>query len=116
MGQLDPAAQPLLAVQALADHTLRNNGTLAPSFTLRRRRSWALPLFFERPSWDEYLTLLTYERVLRQLIEHSSAMLVNVNVPRNPRGIRWTRQSIRQYDGESCPARIRGVVNSIGSL
>ena len=40
------------------------------------------------------------EEVLRLLIQESSAQLLNVNIPLNPRGIRWTRQSLRQYDGK----------------
>jgi 5'-nucleotidase len=29
--------------------------------------------------------------------------LVNVNFPRQPKGLRWTRQSVRQYDGDVVP-------------
>jgi 5'-nucleotidase len=29
--------------------------------------------------------------------------LVNVNFPRQPRGLMWTRQSVRQYDGDVVP-------------
>jgi 5'-nucleotidase len=38
--------------------------------------------------------------VLRLLTRPSSPPLVNVNLPANPRGVRWTRQSVRQYDGK----------------
>src|SRR5438034_7216883 len=31
--------------------------------------------------------------------------LVNVNLPEKPRGIRWTRQSVRQYDGKIVPSK-----------
>ena len=31
--------------------------------------------------------------------------LVNVNFPEKPRGIRWTRQSVQQYDGKVIPAK-----------
>lgn len=40
------------------------------------------------------------EEVLKLLIERSSARLLNVNIPLNPKGIRWTQQSVRQYDGK----------------
>jgi 5'/3'-nucleotidase len=43
------------------------------------------------------------ERVLSALIPLSSARLLNVNVPVNPRGIAWTRQAVRQYDGRIVP-------------
>lgn len=38
------------------------------------------------------------EAVLKVLVRHPSLQLVNVNLPPEPKGIRWTRQSIRQYD------------------
>ena len=53
LGSADPAAQQLLAVQSLADATVRNDGALADlhaQVQVLLERS----LFFERPSWDEY--------------------------------------------------------------
>lgn len=43
------------------------------------------------------------ERVLTILLEHPDLMLVNVNLPREPQDIRWTRQSVRHYDGQVVP-------------
>jgi 5'-nucleotidase len=40
------------------------------------------------------------ERVLKQLLEEKSVCLVNVNLPEKPKGIRWTHQAMKQYDGE----------------
>ena len=40
------------------------------------------------------------ENVLKLLMQESSPRLLNVNISPNARGIRWTRQSIRQYDGK----------------
>jgi 5'-nucleotidase len=45
------------------------------------------------------------ERVLDLVIRDASLRLVNVNVPRAPRGMLWTRVSIRQYDGKIVPTR-----------
>ncbi len=39
-------------------------------------------------------------KVLDLLLEEKTMPLVNVNLPQKPRGIRWTRQSVRQYDGK----------------
>jgi 5'-nucleotidase len=39
-------------------------------------------------------------RVLEILLEQKTMCLVNVNVPEKPKGIRWTRQAIGQYDGD----------------
>jgi 5'-nucleotidase len=44
--------------------------------------------------------------VLEMLIEVPDLPLVNVNFPaRAPRGTRWTRQSVRHYDGRVVPAK-----------
>lgn len=40
------------------------------------------------------------ERVIAILIERDTLSLVNVNLPLQPRGIRWTAQSVDQYDGK----------------
>jgi 5'-nucleotidase len=42
-------------------------------------------------------------RVLGILLEDASLSLVNVNFPRQPRGLIWTRASIRKYDGRIVP-------------
>lgn len=43
--------------------------------------------------------------VLRILIDEPELLLVNVNFPEvTPRGIRWTRQSVRHYDGYVVPS------------
>lgn len=41
--------------------------------------------------------------VLERLLPLSELLLVNVNFPRDPRGLAWTRQSVRQYDGKVVP-------------
>lgn len=43
------------------------------------------------------------EKVLGMLIENQDLCLINVNLPKEPTGIRWTRQSVRQYDGKVVP-------------
>ena len=40
------------------------------------------------------------EQVIRCLVEEKTMSLVNVNFAEHPRGIRWTRQSVRHYDGK----------------
>ncbi len=39
------------------------------------------------------------EKVLAFVLEHPQLALVNVNIPIAPKGMRWTRQSVRHYDG-----------------
>jgi len=42
-------------------------------------------------------------RVLEILLAESSPRLVNVNFPREPKGLLWTRASVRRYDGQIVP-------------
>lgn len=43
------------------------------------------------------------ERVLDVVLEMPDLPLVNVNLPPDPKGLRWTRQSVRHYDGKVVP-------------
>jgi 5'-nucleotidase len=40
------------------------------------------------------------EEVLKLVINESSPQLLNINVPADSKGILWTRQSLRRYDGK----------------
>lgn len=42
-------------------------------------------------------------RVLEQLLPDRALNLINVNIPEEPRGVAWTRQSVRHYDGKIVP-------------
>lgn len=44
-------------------------------------------------------------RVLEVLVGATELSLVNVNLPRDPRGLVWTRVSVRQYDGVIVPTK-----------
>ena len=44
-------------------------------------------------------------RVLEILLRVPTFKLLNVNIPVQPKGLRWTRQSCRQYDGKVVPAK-----------
>lgn len=53
------------------------------------------------PDWP---TLQRYVgKVLTLLLPKPELYLMNVNFPRDPDGIRWTRQSVRLYDGKVVP-------------
>lgn len=45
------------------------------------------------------------ESVLRLLLADNAARLLNVNLPLVPRGMTWTRQAVRHYDGRIIPAK-----------
>ncbi len=42
-------------------------------------------------------------KVLQMLLTKPELFLMNVNFPRHPKGIKWTRQSVRLYDGKVVP-------------
>jgi 5'-nucleotidase len=42
-------------------------------------------------------------KVLDLLVPRKTLCLINVNLPEKPKGIRWTRQSVRHYDGKVVP-------------
>jgi 5'-nucleotidase len=42
-------------------------------------------------------------RVLEQLLPDRALDLINVNIPETPRGVAWTRQSVRHYAGRVVP-------------
>jgi 5'/3'-nucleotidase len=44
-------------------------------------------------------------KVLDLLLEQKTMCLVNVNLPVKPKGIRWTRLAVGQYDGKVVPAQ-----------
>jgi 5'-nucleotidase len=44
------------------------------------------------------------EKALDLLLNNPDLNLINVNFPKNPKGVRWTRQSVRLYDNQIVPA------------
>ncbi len=44
-------------------------------------------------------------QVLQTLLTEKELQLVNVNFPRHPRGVIWTRASVRRYDGKIVPTQ-----------
>lgn len=53
---------------------------------------------------DDYAELKPWlHRVLETVLPDPTLTLVNVNFPRHPRGLVWTRVSVRQYDGRIVP-------------
>jgi 5'-nucleotidase len=55
------------------------------------------------PDFEPYKPWL--RRVLKLLIHDVSLPLVNVNFPRHPQGLVWTRASVRKYDGQIVPTK-----------
>jgi 5'-nucleotidase len=53
------------------------------------------------PDFEPYKPWI--RRVLDTVLSETSLSLVNVNLPRQPRGLVWTRVSVRRYDGQIVP-------------
>jgi 5'-nucleotidase len=62
---------------------------------------------FSAPAGIEDFTTLKpwMRRVLEALIDATEINLINVNLPADPRGMIWTRASVRQYDGVIVPTK-----------
>jgi 5'-nucleotidase len=84
-----------------------HSGTLAAAkqATLLGLRGIAVstPVIGDGPVWHELRPSVA--RVLDLLLPLEELKLVNVNLPPKPRGLRWTRQSVRHYDGRVVPGR-----------
>ncbi len=85
-----------------------HSGTLAAAkqAVLLGLRGIALSAPIDKDSEPDFASTKPYiSRVLDILLDSAlqSLSLVNVNFPSEPRGIRWTRQSVRHYDGRIVP-------------
>lgn len=89
-------------------NALWHSGTLAAAkqATLFGMRGIALSTPSTAPGGVEpdFASLAPHvERVLEVLIPDTSARLLNVNVPPSPKGMTWTSQAVRHYDGKVVP-------------
>jgi 5'-nucleotidase len=58
------------------------------------------------PEEPDYEALAPHvEEALRHVIGDPDLPLLNINLPHHPRGLRWTRQSVRHYDGRVVPGK-----------
>jgi 5'-nucleotidase len=83
-----------------------HSGTLAAAkqAVLLGLRGIALsaPVYSGEPDFEALKP--SVERVLELMLPASELTLVNVNFPaEGPKGLRWTRQSVRHYDGKVVP-------------
>jgi 5'/3'-nucleotidase len=87
-------------------NSMWHSGTLAAAKqgVLLGLRGIALSLEITRDEPNFDILKPHVERVLRLLLADNELTLVNVNFPDEPPiGIRWTRQSVRHYDGKVVP-------------
>ena len=84
-----------------------HSGTLAGAkqAALLGLRGIALSTFAETDEPD-FVTLRPHlQEVLAELLPLSHMCLINVNLPPAPRGIAWSKQSVRHYDGIVVPGK-----------
>jgi len=84
-----------------------HSGTLAAAkqAALLGLRGIALSLQLTRDEPDFDILKPSVKKVLELLLPDQGLTLVNVNFPdKKPKGLRWTRQSVRHYDGKVVPA------------
>src|SRR5213082_649032 len=85
-----------------------HSGTLAAAkqAALLGLRGIAISTEFSDKQEPNFSALEPYvTKVLQLLLEEKAMSLVNVNLPQKPRGIRWTRQAVGQYDGKVVPSK-----------
>lgn len=86
-------------------NSMWHSGTLAAAkqAVLLGIRGVALstPAGKSEPQWNNIEPYV--EKVLSILLSKEELFLMNVNFPRNADGIKWTRQSVRLYDGKVVP-------------
>ena len=87
-------------------NSMWHSGTLAAAkqATLMGLRGIALSVAVTRDEPKLEILKPSLEKVLALLLPDRELSLVNVNFPdRAPKGLRWTRQSVRHYDGKVVP-------------
>ena len=88
-------------------NSMWHSGTLAAAkqATLLGLRGIALstPVTSDEPDFEALKPFVA--QVLELVLPDRDLRLVNVNFPPEPRGLAWTRQSVRQYDGKVVPIK-----------
>jgi 5'-nucleotidase len=84
-----------------------HSGTLAAAkqavlFGLRGI-AFSTPVRNDEPDFDALKPYI--QETLELLLPQKDLTLLNVNIPEQAKGIRWTRQSVRHYDGKVVPAK-----------
>jgi dCMP deaminase len=99
----DPAAQQLLAVRALADDTLHNEGALAELHEQLGRLLRA-NLYFARPDWDEYFMSIARVVATRSnCVKRKVAAVVTVDRRIISTGYNGTPRGVTNCNEGGCP-------------
>jgi 5'-nucleotidase len=86
-------------------NALWHSGTLAAAKQAAllglRGIAFSAPVTRDHPQFQAFKPWV--KKILRLLLREPGLPLVNVNFPDKPKGICWTRQSVRRYDGQVVP-------------
>lgn len=86
-------------------NSIWHSGTLAAAkqATLLGLRgiAFSTPITKDEPDFERLKPYVA--KALEILLKDPRLTLVNVNLPEEPRGLMWTRQSVRHYDGKVVP-------------
>lgn len=63
--------------------------------------AFSAPVTEDEPDYGEMDSFV--EEALKCLLHDCDLPLINVNLPEHPRGVQWTRQSVRHYNGKVIP-------------
>jgi len=83
-------------------HEIWYSGTVAAArqAALLGVRAAAFSLIGAETGEADFQAALPYvEKVIRLMLEQPTLRLINVNLPPQPKGLLWTRQSVRAYQG-----------------
>jgi len=86
-------------------HNVWHSGTVAAAkqaaFLDIQAVAFSAPYEGTPPDYDVLKPFI--KSILERLLGEPKLPLVNVNLPSQPRGMRWTRQSVRHYEGSVVP-------------
>jgi len=103
LGGADPSAQQLLAVRALADEVIRNDGTLAELHE-QLHRLLRSNLAFERPDWDEYFMSIARVVAARSnCVKRKVASVITVDRRIIATGYNGTPRGVTNCNEGGCP-------------
>jgi dCMP deaminase len=103
LGSADPAAQQLLAVRALADDVLRNDGPIAELHE-QLGRLLRSNLYFARPDWDEYFMSIARVVATRSnCVKRKVAAVITVDRRVISTGYNGTPRGVTNCNEGGCP-------------
>ena len=103
LGSADSAAQQLLAVEELADFTLRNDGSVE-ELRAEVQRILERSFFFERPGWDEYFMNIARVVASRSnCVKRKVAAVVTKDRRIISTGYNGTPRGVRNCNEGGCP-------------